>query len=109
MGHIVALVDAETALGFRLAGIDGRTAADADELERQARALARDPEARLVLVDEGLFRLLPEATQRALDASRSPVFVAVPAARVRQASATPAEHVARLMRRVIGYQIRIRR
>src|SRR5512145_2181089 len=109
MGHIVALVDAETALGFRLAGIDGRVAATAEELARKALEAAGDPETRLVLVDERLFRLLPDGLQRTLDASRSPVFVAVPAARLRRAHATPAEHVARLMRRVIGYQIRIRR
>ncbi len=109
MGHIVALTDEETALGFRLAGVDGRAAGTAEDLARQAREIMDDPEARLVLVDEGLFRLLPEGTQKTLEASRSPVFVAVPSARVRAASVTPAEHVARLMRRVIGYQIRIRR
>ncbi len=109
MGHIIALVDEETALGFRLAGVEGRAAGDADDLARAARGIMDDPEARLVLVDEGLFRLLPEAMQKALEGSRSPVFVAVPAARVRRASVSPAEHVARLMRRVIGYQIRIRR
>ncbi len=109
MGHIVALLDEETALGFRLAGIDGRAAATAEDLARGARALMDDPEARLVLVDERLFRLLPEGLQKKLDACRSPVFVAVPAPRLRGASVTPAEHVAQLMRRVIGYQIRIRR
>ncbi len=109
MGHIVALVDEETALGFRLAGIEGRAAGTADDLARRARELMEDPDARLVLVDEALFRLLPEGMQRTLDASRSPVFVAVPAARARKATASPEEHVARLMRRVIGYQIRIRR
>ncbi len=109
MGHIVALVDEETALGFRLAGIDGRAAATPEDVMRGAREVMDDPEVRLVLVDEGLFRLLPEGTQKALDASRSPVFLAVPAARVRKASLSPADQVAGLMRRVIGYQIRIRR
>ncbi len=109
MGHIVALVDEETALGFRLAGIDGRAAATPEDVMRGAREVMDDPEVRLVLVDEGLFRLLPEGTQKALDASRSPVFLAVPAARVRKASLSPAEQVAGLMRRVIGYPIRIRR
>ncbi len=109
MGHIIALVDGETALGFRLAGIDGRAAETPDDVMRAAREIMEDPEARLVLVDEGLFRLLPEGTQRALDASRSPVFLAVPAARARRGSLSPAEQVAGLMRRVIGYQIRIRR
>ena len=109
MGHIIALLDEETALGFRLAGIDGRAAATAEDLERGMRAAVEDPEARLVLVDERLFRLLPEGLQKTLEASRSPVFVTVPGARIRGESETPAEHVAQLMRRVIGYQIRIRR
>ena len=109
MGQVIALTDEETALGFRLAGIDGRAAANADEAAGIAAEILRDPEARLVLVDEDLFRLLPEGMQRTLEASRSPVFVAVPAARARKSALSPAEHVARLMRRVIGYQIRIRR
>lgn len=109
MAHVIALLDEETALGFRLAGIDGRATATAEDLARGAREAMEDPEARLVLVDERLFRLLPEALQRTLEASRSPVFVAVPGARFRRESVTPAEHVAQLMRRVIGYQIRIRR
>ncbi len=109
MGHIVALVDEETALGFRLAGIDARAAATPDDVVRGVREVMEDPEIRLVLVDEGLFRLLSEGMQKTLDASRSPVFLAVPAARVRKASFSPAEQVAGLMRRVIGYQIRIRR
>ncbi len=109
MGHIVALVDEETALGFRLAGIDGRVAATPEDAMRGAREVMEDPEVRLVLIDEGLFRLLPEAMQRTLDSSRSPVFLAVPAARVRKAALSPADQVAGLMRRVIGYQIRIRR
>jgi len=109
MAHVIALLDSETALGFRLAGIDGRAAATAEDLAREARVAMEDPEARLVLVDERLFRLLPEPLQRKLEGSRSPVFVAVPGARIRRETVTPAEHVAQLMRRVIGYQIRIRR
>jgi vacuolar-type H+-ATPase subunit F/Vma7 len=109
MRNIVALVDGDMALGFRLAGIGGKAAETPEELQRSSESLLADPEVRLVLVDESLFRQLPERLQRKLADSRSPVFVPIPAFRPSEGALKPEEYVARLMRRAIGYQIKIRR
>lgn len=109
MGNIIALVDEEMVLGFRLAGIGARSTETPEELQRSSESLLVDPWVRLVLVDESLFRLLPERFQRKLEDSRSPVFIPIPAFRPSKIAVKPEEYVARLMRRAIGYHIKIRR
>lgn len=108
MANIVALVDEEAALGFALAGIAARPTETPEELRRQAESLRSQREVRVVLLDELLFRQLPEKLQRELEDSRSPLYIPVPAFRIRRGAVAPEEYVARLMRRAIGYQIKIR-
>lgn len=109
MSHVIALMEKETGLGYRLAGVDVRETPTPEEMGRQARSLSRDPGVRLVILDEDLFRGLPEALQRTLEESRSPLFVPVPSLPLRKGALRPEEYVARLIRRAVGYQIRIRR
>jgi vacuolar-type H+-ATPase subunit F/Vma7 len=109
MSHVIALVDRETGLGYRLAGVDVRETGTSGEMGRQAEAVSADPEVRLVILDEALFHGLPRATQRRLEESRSPVFVPVPSLPLRTEALRAEEYVARLMRRAVGYQVRIRR
>lgn len=108
MGRVIAIVDGESGLGYALAGVDVRRAETPDELGRQAQDLLSDPGARLVILGEELFRGLPRALQRTLEESRQPLFVPAPSAPLRTGAMPPEEHVARLMRRAIGYQVRIR-
>lgn len=109
MSYVVALMEKETGLGYRLAGVDVRETPTPQEMGRQAKFLSLDPGVRLVILDEDLFRGLPEALQRALEESRSPLFVPVPSMPLRKGAPRPEEYVARLIRRAVGYQIRIRR
>ena len=50
-----------------------------------------------------------QALQRTLEESRSPLFIPVPSLPLRKGAPRPEEYVARLIRRAVGYQIRIRR
>ncbi len=109
MGRVVALVDEESGVGYRLAGVDVRGVSSADEMDRRAQGLLADPEVRLVILDESLFRELRAPLRRKLEESRKPLFVPVPSFPLRQGTAGPEEYVTRLMRRAIGFQVRIRR
>lgn len=109
MGTVTALVDTETALGCRLAGIRARATETPEELLEQAEAVRSDSGVRLVLLDESLFERIPEKQKRRLEDCRSPLFVPIPVFRLAKGAVKPEEYVARLMRRAIGYQIRIRR
>lgn len=109
MSHVIALMEKEAGLGYRLAGVDVRETQTPEEMGRQATSLSLDPGVRLVIVDEEIFRGLPEPLQRKLEGNRSPLFVPVPSLPLRKGAPRPEEYVARLIRRAVGYQIRIRR
>jgi V/A-type H+-transporting ATPase subunit F len=109
MGRILALVDEETAAGFRLAGIEARPADTPEAMSRGVQSAMEDRETRLVILDEALFRKLPERLVRRLEESGSPIFFPIPTIRLWRGAAKPEEYVARLIRRAIGYQIKIRR
>lgn len=109
MGRIVALVDEEMALGFKLAGVEVRKADTLEEMKRGVQAAMTDREVRIVILDEALFRQLPERLEKKLEESTAPIFVPIPTIKLWRGAARPEEYVARLIRRAIGYQIKIRR
>ncbi len=109
MSRVVALLDEESGLGFRLAGVDVRKTSSAEEAGRQVARLLDDPEVRLVILDEARLADLPASVRRAVLASRSPLFVPVPSFPLRGGETGAEEYVSRLMRRAIGFQVRIRR
>jgi vacuolar-type H+-ATPase subunit F/Vma7 len=83
VAHIVYIGDEATAAGFRLAGLDTRTAAPGDAGEQLHHALAETPDC--VLLDGSLVDFVPRAMlDGALDAD-SPLFAVVPDIRGRGA------------------------
>lgn len=104
MKKIVFVTPADTSSGFGLAGVR-HLATMGDEPARMVAALAADPSTGVLAVDE---RLLDAVVQRELDAidRREPVVaVVLPAP---SATETPLQDYAlRLIRRAIGYQVRV--
>ncbi len=124
MARILALADEECALGFRLSGIDAEVVASPEELQERllrlqqavkprgagAPALYGERNAGIVLFDQEHLGSLPERLQRWVDESNDPILVPIPMLSVgpRRPSGRE-EYIARLLRRVIGYQVKIRR
>jgi V/A-type H+/Na+-transporting ATPase subunit F len=109
MGRIVAVLDEETALGFRLSGVEVRKADSESELRERIEALMNEKDIRIVIVDEETFRRLPEKLERRLEHSTAPLFLPIPTVKVWRGEVRPEEYAARLIRRAIGYQVKIRR
>jgi vacuolar-type H+-ATPase subunit F/Vma7 len=109
MGRIVAILDEETALGFRLSGIEVRKADSESELRGRIEAVLNEKDVRIVIVDEEMFRGLPEKLERRLESSTAPLFLPIPTIKVWREEVRPEDYAARLIRRAIGYQIKIRR
>jgi vacuolar-type H+-ATPase subunit F/Vma7 len=109
MGRIVAVLDEETALGFRLSGVEVRKADSESELRERIEVLLNEKEVRIVIVDEAMVRRLPEKLERRLENSTAPLFLPIPTIKVWRGEVRPEEYAARLIRRAIGYQIKIRR
>ena len=109
MARVLALLDDDASLGFRLTGVETKPVRTAEDLAREAEAAAADPEIRIVILDEALFRRLPERLEKKLEESTAPIYVPIPTVRLRRGEVRPEEYVARLIRRAIGYQIKIKR
>lgn len=94
------------ARGFSLAGVPALPALGAEDADEWLRRLRADPAVGVVLVQDVLFDALPAATQRWIARDPLPVVLPFPGPRV---EAPPAEEgVLELLRRAIGYRVRLR-
>ncbi len=95
------------AAGFRLAGLRPEVAADLPEGVRRVTALLGDPDAGVVLVEEDFYAALPEAERRELARRPLPMVVPFPLPSWAPATAAPEAFIADLLRRAIGYRVRL--
>lgn len=109
MARLLVITDPETAVGFRLAGVEVTETTNPAEARERLLALLRAREAAIVVYNEHFASALPESYRAQLEESLSPIFFAIPVARAAPL-AEPREHyLARLLRRAIGYQVKIKR
>lgn len=107
-GHLVRVVCRPTlAPGFHLAGVEVSVAADVPRALDELRRLAADPKVGVVLLDEGLHRLLPVEARHRLDRQAQPMVTPFPAPTWNE-SAAAEEYVLEILRQAIGYRVRPR-
>jgi V/A-type H+-transporting ATPase subunit F len=109
MARVVVLTDPETAMGFRLAGIETLEAREMDEAQRLLAGLFEQREPGVVMFNEDYLQALPDRLQKRLEDSLQPIFVPIPHIQSWQEGERKEEYLSRLLRRAIGYQIKIRR
>lgn len=104
MKRVVFITPSDAEPGFRLAGV--RQIVSGPETVRETVGAAlRDEDNGLVVLDERLARTIPDEDLQALDRPRQAVLAVLPSPR---AEAEPAEDpLAQLIRRTIGYHVRI--
>lgn len=102
--RVVFLTPADAAFGFRLTGVEQRTVT-VEQAEAALLTLTAEPENALVVVDERLLPGIAEQRLAELDRAWPGLVVILPApARVE----TEIDYALRLVRRAIGYQMRVR-
>ncbi|WP_447974708.1 V-type ATP synthase subunit F [Nitrospira sp. Kam-Ns4a] len=109
MARLRVLTDSETALGFRLAGVEVTEVATPAEAGERLLALLRARETGIVIYNEDFVSAVPEPTRTALEESLTPVFFALPVARTAPLGEPREDYLARLLRRAIGYQLKLKR
>lgn len=109
MARLIVITDPDTALGFRLAGVEATEVADADEAADRLLSLLKSEEPGIVMYNEEYHTALSEHSRVALEESTAPVFFPVPGRPVGRMGEPREEYLARLLRRAIGYQLKIRR
>lgn len=106
-GVIRVIAGPVTAPGFALAGVAAETVppgADAAAALVRAAGLGGTS---VVLVEERLYDALPAETRRRWERSVTPVVVPFPSP-VPEEERAPAERIVELIRRAIGYRVRLR-
>ncbi len=109
MAKLLVLTDPETAIGFRLAGLDPIEASSEEEAAGRLLAFLASGEPAVLVYNEEYRLALPEQSQAALDTSLAPIFFAIPSRRAGRPGQPPETYVARLLRRTIGYQVKLKR
>ena len=93
--------------GFALAGLQADPLGPTEPLEPLFAGLARRPEVGVVLLQEEIYDGLPEEVRGRLDRSAHPFVVPFPGPSW-EAVAPAEERVIELLRRAIGYRVRLR-
>jgi len=109
MARLLIITDPDTALGFRLTGAEVSVVTSRAAAAERLLGLLKAKEAGLVIYNEEYRAALPEKSQAAMEDSVTPVFFAIPVARARRIGEPREEYLARLLRRTIGYQLKLKR
>lgn len=104
--RLVVVTGPGSSAGFALAGVPVIEAADAPEAASRVEHLMNDPEAGVVVVEESLYRDLPEELQRSMRSSAQPVVIPIPGPDWTSES-TAHEYIVEILRRAIGYRVRL--
>jgi len=105
--RMVVLTDAETATGYRLAGVEVREATREDAVRALEELIESDDYA-LVAVDEGLVPDPVRATERAMRGRDLPVLLSVPSLGAAFAEGDDAtRYMKELVRSAIGFDIKL--
>ena len=105
--HVALLCRPEVAPAFALAGFRPLVVPDAEEAGRRLTALLSDARVGLVLIEGPLYDGLDADLQRRLSARPVPRVVPVPAPSWAEHAAAD-RVIVELLRRAIGYQVRLR-
>jgi len=93
--------------GFALAGVRALSASDARECAVLLERLVAEPEHGVLLVEDALYRALPDELRERLERRAVPVVVPFPGPQREEAA--PAElELVEMLRRAIGYRVRLR-
>ncbi len=109
MAGYLVITDGDTAPGFRLAGLDCIEVDDDTDMAALLSSIVDEGRYGLVCIEERFLNRVPENVMRRIQKKGFPVIVPVDIPGVwgeREPGESP---IARLIRRAIGYQIKIKR
>lgn len=104
--RLVVIASPGLSAGFALAGVPVFEARDGADAAEQIEQLVDDQSAGVVVIDEPLYRDIPEEIRRDLDRSALPVVIPVPGPDWTK-EATAHEYIVEILRRAIGYRVKL--
>lgn len=107
--RVTVITDADTADGFRLAGVQVRVADDPEHARKMLAALLDDDVTGIVVINESLMTAVDERLHKKIDSLYRPIVVALPLREKLEVGEDHRTYLARLIRRAIGFDITLRR
>jgi len=105
---VLALCRSPVAAGFGLAGLGVVEAAGAADAPERLRELRTRPEVGVILIEDTLYRLLPDELQREFGRRPLPMLVPFPGPVWEVQEESAEAYVVELLRQVVGYRVRLR-
>lgn len=104
--RLVVIASSGLSAGFALAGVPVFEASDGADAARRIDRLADEGNVGVVMVDEPLYRDIPEDARRGFEKSTIPVVIPVPGPDWTTESGAH-EYIVEILRRAIGYRVRL--
>lgn len=109
MSHsVLALCRPEIAAGFGLAGLKVLEAPTPAEGAATLADLRARPEVGVILIEDTLYRQLPEELQRDIGRKPLPMLVPFPGPLWKTEAESAEAYIVELLRQVVGYRVRLR-
>ena len=109
MYRLIVLTDSDSADGFRLAGVDVQVIDSAEHVSEHLNRLLDDDDSGIIAVNEQMMAGIDERTQRKIDSIYRPLVISLPLKEKLEMGEDHRAHLARLIRRAIGFDITLRR
>jgi len=109
MSELLVITAPGDSLGFRCAGLECREARPADDISSMLIALQAEGRYGLVVIEDSLYRRVPESVAKRLGKKALPIILPVVVPKKWGVVEGEESPVVRLIRRAIGYQIKLKR
>jgi V/A-type H+-transporting ATPase subunit F len=106
MRRFVVVTDPDTAVGFRLAGVDAVEARTPEEARGVIASLSAKEDTGILAVNEDFLAAMDEKFMDRIEKLRRPIVIPVPSG---AKGADPRSYIERLLRKAIGYNVVMRR
>ena len=109
MSEILVIGRPEIVEGFSLAGAEVETCTEPSRLEWKVLELLRNRSHGVVIVTEELYETLPQKVMLRAEQSGRPLFITLPRPLGEDFWETREDLISRIIKRAIGYRLKIRR
>jgi len=109
MARVAIITDPDTALGFRLAGVDAYSVLSHQEAEDYIKRFLRNREYEIVAYSDEYSGNLPESLHRKIEESILPIFISIPSVKSWREAGKEEEYIERVLQRALGFYVKIRR
>ncbi len=108
MYKLIVLTDPESAYGFKLAGVEVQEAFNGEDARKKLISLINDDTSGIVAINEDFMNVVDERTKAKIDSIYRPIVVSIPSKKKLQMTEDRRQYLAGLIRRAIGFDIRLR-